>query len=158
VGAWLGVLGLLGLLALQVLWFQRGALAGDARWREPWLRVCAAVAPVLDCGLPDYVNLGEIRTRDLVVRSHPTAQRALVVDAVIANEGRYPQPFPDLALEFTDISGTPVAGRRFKPFEYLAGEMAGLRDIPAHTEVRLAIEIVDPGEAAIGYALHAVTR
>jgi hypothetical protein len=46
-----------------------------------------------------------------------------------------------------------VAQRTFKPADYLSGELTGLKYFPAFTEVRLSLEIVDPGKAALGYSL-----
>ena len=81
---------------------------------------------------------------------------SMLVDAIIRNTSAYRQPFPLLEMKFTDINNLVIATRRFLPKEYLGGEMAGLRFIPALTEVRLGLEIVDPGKNAFGYALEAV--
>ena len=61
-----------------------------------------------------------------------------------------------MELKFTDIESNIVASRRFDASEYLGGELTGLEYMPGGTEVRLALEIVDPGEAAISYELYAV--
>ena len=109
-----------------------------------------------ECKLPVFENVSSIETTELVIRVHPETERALLVDAIIRNTSAYRQPFPLLEMEFTDINNLVIATRRFLPKEYLGGEMAGLRFIPALTEVRLGLEIVDPGKNAFGYALEAV--
>jgi hypothetical protein len=100
--------------------------------------------------------VSSIETTELVIRVHPETERALLVDAIIRNTSAYRQPFPLLEMKFTDINNLVIATRRFLPKEYLGGEMVGLRFIPALTEVRLGLEIVDPGKNAFGYALEAV--
>ena len=87
------------------------------------------------------------------MRSHPELADALVVDAVIVNGADFAQPFPELELRFTTIDGDLVAGRRFKPEEYLSGELAGVTLMVPKTPVRLALEITDPGADAVNYFL-----
>ena len=79
-----------------------------------------------------------------------------MVDVLLRNSGDYRQQFPGLRLEFMDVRGNIVARRVFKASEYLGGELRGLRYIPALTEVRLSLEIADPGESALGYQMEVV--
>jgi hypothetical protein len=65
--------------------------------------------------------------------------------------------FPGLRLQFFDVRGTIVAERVFQVKEYLGGELRGLRFIPAKTEVRISIELVDPGKSAVGYEMSVVS-
>jgi hypothetical protein len=72
---------------------------------------------------------------NLVVRSHPEFNGALVVDAIIYNRATFSQPFPLLELRFADLNGHLIASRRFKPGEYLSGELEGMakcRQTPIH--------------------------
>lgn len=147
---------LIGVLVGQFLWFNRDRLSLREDMRAYYLDVCAYVEKTVDCNLPDYVSLKQISTRRLIVRSHPRISNALVIDAIILNSGIFAQPFPGLELKFTDIESNIVASRRFDASEYLGGELTGLEYMPGGTEVRLALEIVDPGEAAISYELYAV--
>ncbi len=134
---------------LQYLWFNMEELSRDEEWRPFYLEACAR----LGCQVPEYRNLRQIATTNLVVRSHPQVKDALVVDVLLRNSGRYRQVFPLLELRFLDINHSTVALRRFRPEEYLAGEMRGLRFIPGSTEVRISLEIVDPGREALGYTI-----
>ena len=61
-----------------------------------------------------------------------------------------------MRLRFYDIRGQVVASRVFRVKEYLGGELRGLRFIPAETEVRISLDIVDPGIDAVGYELDVV--
>ena len=49
-----------------------------------------------------------------------------------------------------------MASRDFFPKEYLKGELTGLRYIPASTDVRLSLDIVDPDPSAVGYSMMVV--
>ena len=110
-----------------------------------------------ECKLPAFEDVSLIETTELVVRVHPEVERALLVDAIIRNTSGYRQAFPPLEMKFTDLNNLVIATRKFLPKEYLGGEMVGLKFIPARTEVRLGLEIVDPGETAFGYSLEAVS-
>ena len=43
-----------------------------------------------------------------------------------------------------------------KVSEYLGGEIRGLKWMPAETEVRLSLEVIDPGNEAFRYQLEVV--
>ncbi|WP_020580610.1 DUF3426 domain-containing protein [Endozoicomonas elysicola] len=137
------------MLVLQFAWFNRNTLS-----LTPSLRPAYAIAcNLFPCTLPPLVDIQAIRSVDLVVRSHPNQDNALQIDAVIINEAKHPQPFPDLELTFTDINGRLVANRTFTPFEYLGGELAGSEEMPKAQPIRLGLEIIDPGERAVNYQL-----
>ncbi|HEX5677955.1 MAG TPA: zinc-ribbon and DUF3426 domain-containing protein [Alcanivorax sp.] len=146
--------GLLSVLALLVLagqyaFFHFDTLARSPQWRPLYAEACQ----LLGCRLPLRTDLSRLRGANLVVRSHPHYQNALMVDALLFNEGDWPQPFPALELTFKDLRGNTVATRRFAPSEYLRGELAGLDAMPVNTPVHIALEIVDPGEQAVSYNL-----
>ncbi len=150
---WLpGIALLIGLLGLQWVYLNLASYAQDDRYRDRIMTVCR----VAGCSVPDYDNLDVLKTRELVIRSHPETSEALVVDVLLRNSGDFRQQFPGLRLEFMDVRGNIVASRVFKASEYLGGELRGLRYIPALTEVRLSLEIADPGESALGYQMEVV--
>ena len=78
---------------------------------------------------------------------------ALVVDAIIYNRASFSQPFPLLELRFADLNGQLLASRRFKPGEYLGGELAGQAEMPPQTPIHVSLEILDPGAKAVNYSL-----
>ncbi|MCH7742674.1 MAG: DUF3426 domain-containing protein [Proteobacteria bacterium] len=134
---------------LQYAWFNRGIYAQQAEYRQGFLFVCAWIG----CELPEYSNTAALSTSNLVIRAHPDAEGALIIDAIVRNSARYRQLFPVLQLQFQDIDNNLVAQRQFRPENYLAGELRGLRFIPGNTEVRFSLEIADPGKNALGYNL-----
>lgn len=146
--------GLLNLLALAGLLAQYAAynfdeLARQDRYR-PWFE---QLCPNIGCSLPSKVDISQIRSSNLVVRSHPEFSGALVVDAILYNRAPFAQPFPLLEMRFADMGGQLVASRRFKPSEYLAGELAGQSEMPPQTPIHISLDILDPGPRAVNYSL-----
>jgi len=75
------------------------------------------------------------------------------VDAIIYNRATFSQPFPLLELRFADLNGSLIASRRFKPAEYLSGELAGVSEMPSQTPIHISLDILDPGNKAVNYSL-----
>ncbi|WP_397450107.1 DUF3426 domain-containing protein [Pseudomonas sp. NA-150] len=149
--AW-GLLVLLALAALagQYVWYHFDELARQDQYR-PWFQ---QLCPQIGCKVPSKVDINLLRSSNLVVRSHPEFKGALVVDAIIYNRASFSQPFPLLELRFADPNGQLIASRRFKPSEYLSGEMAGKSEMPPQTPIHIALDILDPGTKAVNYSLN----
>jgi len=147
---WLA-LNLFGLLALgaQYTNYHFDELARQDQYR-PWFE---QLCPELGCKLPSKVEISLIKSSNLVVRSHPDFAGALIVDAILYNRAPFSQPFPLLELRFADMNGQLLASRRFKPSEYLAGELAGQAEMPPQTPIHIALDILDPGTKAVNYSL-----
>lgn len=144
----------LSLLAAIAIVFQAGVIQFDKLSRvEPYRSWYGAVCPLLDCSLPELVDLKRIRAYNLVVRSHPQTEGALVVDTILLNTAPFQQPFPTLLLSFSNLNGELHSARKFHPQEYLGGEMAGQTQIPSGKPVHLSMEIVDPGTDAVNYKI-----
>jgi hypothetical protein len=141
--------GLALVLAAQFMYLKLPEWSRDPDTRGFYETVCG----VLGCELPEIRALDDLRTRNLMVRSHPDLQDALIIDAVIVNAADFPQRYPDLELRFTSVGGLLVAGRAFKPEEYLGGEARADRLMPVNTPIQVSIEIADPGGEAVNYTL-----
>jgi len=152
-GRWLGwaLLNLLaaGALVGQYTLYHFDELARQDQYR-PWFE---SICPQLGCALPPKVNVDLLKSSNLVIRSHPDFSGALVVDAILYNRANFAQPFPLLELRFSDINNKPLANRRFKPSEYLAGELAGESEMPPQTPIHISLDILDPGQEAVNYTL-----
>lgn len=134
-------------LFIQVAWLQFDNLNRTEPYRSFYESACS----VIGCKLPTLVDRSKIRAYNLVVRNHPRLDNALIVDAILLNNASFQQPFPDLILAFSTIEDQPVASRRFKPQEYLRGELAGRSLMPQNQPVHLTLELVDPGSDAVNY-------
>ncbi|MCZ6709254.1 MAG: DUF3426 domain-containing protein [Gammaproteobacteria bacterium] len=148
---WVTVAMALALAALvgQLLWYQFETWGRDPTFRPVYGVICQ----VLDCELPVRHDVGSMLAKNLVVRSHPDLAKVLLVDAIIVNQAEFVQPFPELELRFTSLQGSLVAGRRFSPEEYLAGELSGATMMPMRTPIHVELVIEDPGEEAVNYFL-----
>lgn len=136
----------------QVAFFKMSVYAQMTEYRPTYVLVCR----YLGCEVPGYENHDELKTRELVVRSHPEEPEALLVDVLLLNSGPFRQTFPGLRLQFYDVHGEVVASRVFRASEYLGGEMRGLKLMPAETVARLSLEVIDPGTDALGYRMEVV--
>ena len=138
-----------GALAGQYVAYHFDELARQDQYR-PWFQ---QFCPQIGCTVPSKVDIAKIKSSNLVVRSHPEFSGALVVDAIIYNRAPFSQPFPLLELRFADLSGHLIASRRFKPGEYLNGDLEGMVEMPPQTPIHIALDILDPGAKAVNYSL-----
>jgi hypothetical protein len=136
-------------LAGQYVAYHFDELARQDQYR-PWFQ---QLCPQIGCTVPSKVDIAKIKSSNLVVRSHPEFNGALVVDAIIYNRAPFSQPFPLLELRFADLNGHLIASRRFKPGEYLNGDLEGLAEMPPQTPIHIALDILDPGSKAVNYSL-----
>ena len=137
------------ILLFQYAWFNKDTLSLNSTLHPAYEWLCKTAS----CTLPPRIDIASMKSLQLMVRSHPDQEDALVVDAVIINNAEHFQPYPILDLSFTDINGNLVANREFSSQEYLAGELAGSKKMPIGQPIRLALEIIDPGQDAVNYAL-----
>ncbi|MGE0625980.1 MAG: DUF3426 domain-containing protein [Pseudomonadales bacterium] len=137
------------LLLVQIAYLQLPEWSREPSLRPAYETVCGW----LGCELPEMRAIEALRTRNLVVRTHPGTGGALIVDAAIVNTAPFAQRFPDLELRFTSVNGELVAGRRFSPDEYLPEDFEGERAMPPNTPIQVSLEIVDPGPDAVNYTL-----
>jgi predicted Zn finger-like uncharacterized protein len=138
-----------GALVGQYVAYHFDELARQDQYR-PWFQ---QLCPQLGCTVPSKVDIAKIKSSNLVVRSHPDFSGALVVDAIIYNRAPFSQPFPLLELRFADLNGHLIASRRFKPGEYLNGDLEGMAEMPPQTPIHIALDILDPGSKAVNYSL-----
>lgn len=138
-----------GALVGQYVAYHFDELARQDQYR-PWFQ---QLCPQIGCTVPSKVDIAKIKSSNLVVRTHPEFNGALVVDAIIYNRAPFSQPFPLLELRFADLNGHLIASRRFKPGEYLSGDLEGMAEMPPQTPIHIALDILDPGAKAVNYSL-----
>jgi hypothetical protein len=140
------MLALIGLPA-QVLWFQYNAWVTDVNYRPIYQFIC----DVADCELPPMRDVSKIVAKKSFIRTHPNRPDARIVDVLMVNNADFPQPYPLIELVATNLQGQLVAGRRFKPSEYLQGDARGAQLMPQRTPVHVSLEIQDPAEEALNF-------
>ncbi len=143
------ILALLGGLVAQVVYYQFDRLSAIPELRPLYEKGCELAG----CELKPLIDVESIQSRKLVVKTDPENRNQLVVDAVIINRASFEQPFPAIALTFSNLNNDVVAQSVFTPDEYLAGEGKTLDSMPTDTPVRILINIRDPGKDAVNYNL-----
>jgi predicted Zn finger-like uncharacterized protein len=149
--------------------------------RGPWLAACAVLVLALGAQLvhanreplvrdprigPTLVDayrslrlplkaptdLARLAVQRADVTSHPVYRDVLYITATVTNEAEFPQPLPLLRVRLDDRWGEPVGVRIFRPEEYLRRAGPAARAEPGRAYA-VALEVVDPGNEAVGYAL-----
>lgn len=149
---WLsGSIVLMLVLMLQAIYFSRHDLARNPAYRP----VLAQACEVLGCTINVTYDIKQIEIIGRDVRSHPTANNALIAGTTIINNAKFPQPYPLLNLTFSNITGTRLAYRRFTPREYLKSGTDISAGMTPDLPVQVELELVDPGKDAVNFEFHA---
>lgn len=138
---------LIVLLLGQYVYYNRQQLAQYPDLR-PWVAQLCAVAA---CDLPLQRDVKRIALTSRMVESHPSRANALLIDATLVNQADFTQPYPLLELRFSDLKNQLVAGRRFRPEEYLSPTASVKAGMAPHQPVHVTLEIVDPGKDAVSF-------
>lgn len=152
---------LIAVLAAQYLAYHFQTLSQNPTLR-PWLN---SICQQGICALPPLTDISQIRSEELLLRSHPDLDDMLIMQMNFRNLADFSQPLPAFDLMFTDIRGTTVAGRRFQPQDYLGlsgadqpgssssvdPSAADLITVPAGALVMASLTFTDPGVDAVNY-------
>ncbi len=137
------------MLAGQYLWRHMALYSQVSRVRPAHDLACSWI----NCSLPVYSNIDEIRSDNLAIRSHPQLENGLLVNVAFRNTANFPQPFPVLILSFNSPTNDIVALREFAPLEYLDSALQSIDLMPVMSPVQVDMEIIDPGPGASNYTL-----
>ncbi|GAB3484717.1 hypothetical protein GCM10027340_20640 [Marinomonas epiphytica] len=152
---WLWLTGSLAgllLLAGQVTmhFFEQGS--NSATFRGLYRTICTYTG----CILPAYEDVNAISIQHVRIQSHPSQANVLLVNAIITNNSPFSQAMPNMALEFFDLNGAPVAARLFAPNNYLHKDFLDITYMPPNTPIHVVISIKDPGANAVTHQLKAL--
>jgi len=136
-------------LLAQASWLHYEKLSQYPQTAALYKKACA----LLKCQLPILSDIQKIKSHNLIVRSHPTTPKALIIDAIIINDATFGQGFPNIALYFSDINNRTIAQRLIRPEEYLSAEILQWPNMPSEQPIHISLEIIDPGKEAVNYAL-----
>ncbi len=120
----------------------------ESRTVRPWQE---AMCGLIGCQLPELRDPGKLAAVAKVVITHPQYQGALRADLSLQNRASFAQPFPTIRLTFLDKDEREVAGRDFKPEDYLVGPLAGKRLMQPMVPEQIVLEITDPDPAAVTF-------
>jgi len=136
-------------LLVQASWLHYEKLSQYPQAASLYKKACA----LLQCQLPILSDIKKIKSHNLIVRSHPTTPKALIIDAIIVNKAGFDQDFPNIALYFSDINNRTIAQRLISPREYLSDELFNWQTMPSEQPIHISLEILDPGKEAVNYTL-----
>ncbi len=138
----------------QWLWFQPQLLHPIRPYYAQLQDWCRQLdCPVRLPPLPVQQSLESFAVLQREIGPAPEQSNALRVSLAFVNGADFPQPYPDVLLTLSDISGATVAERRLTPDEYLGpdDDPGGLMDPQEVISFDLLTE--DPGESATGFKL-----
>ncbi len=138
---------LIALLVAQYGYAERYRLSAVPQLRP----VLESGCRLLGCDLPLRHDVGRVAILEREVRDHPQVDDALLIHVTFANQAEFVQPYPVFAVSFSDVSGTPVAARRFRPDEYLSDTRSPAGGMQPGERAQLMLEVVDPGERAVSF-------
>ena len=74
-----------------------------------------------------------------------------MISDTIVNQAEFKQAFPLLDIVFSNVRGEDIAGRRFKPEEYLNMPSNQMAKMEPGEPVSFNIEIIDSGTELMSY-------
>ena len=148
------ILGLLAILLfsatlfVQLAYFRSSQLLDRFPPLQPLVeRVCTE----LPCRYSGPRDVSQIKLVNRDIRVHPKVNNALLISATFINRANFKQPYPDITITLSDLSGAMVAQRRFTPAEYLGRLNSPFLLMPSGKPVQIALEVVDPGKDAVNF-------
>lgn len=97
---------------------------------------------------PDEI---EIISREM--RTHPARPGVLLLTATVVNRASGRQAYPDIDVTLIDVRGQRLSRQLFQPGDYLKRTTELRTGMTPGAYLGLEIEILDPGEKAVGFEL-----
>jgi predicted Zn finger-like uncharacterized protein len=138
---------LLAVLVMQYAYVMREELARYPRLRPLIEGLCLAAG----CELPLLRDVSRIHILHKHIGVHPTRAGALLVEAVIANDAGFRQPYPQIGFSFLDPGGDVRLSRWFSPQAYLTDSRAPadiMNGMVPREPVSVRLELPGVGPAA----------
>ncbi|MEA9581152.1 DUF3426 domain-containing protein [Xanthomonas nasturtii] len=145
---WVLLIGLVGLLGLQIVIADRAHLAGDARWRPLVTATCA----VMRCTLPAWREPATLTLLNRDVRPLPGLAGVLQIQASFRNDARWAQAWPWLQLSLSDADGRVIGTRVLSPQEYLGQAPAEHDTLAPGQAVQVAFRVREPAASTAAFS------
>ncbi len=136
------------LLLAQLAYFRSSQLVDRVPAMQFMVEKFCNKVPCVYSG-PRDVSQIKLQSRD--IRLHPKVDNALLISATFINRASFKQPYPNITITLSDLSGAMVAQRQFKPAEYLGRLNSPFLLMPSGKPVQIALEVVDPGKDAVNF-------
>lgn len=139
---------LIGLSFVQLAYFRSHELVSIIPSSRPLLeQFCENVG----CQYSGPSDTKQIQLISRDVRQHPKENKALLISAAMVNNAYFAQPYPNIHVRLSDISGNVVAERIFNPKTYMGKLSNPFLLMRSKTPVHINFEVVDPGKDAVNF-------
>ncbi|MFK7855949.1 MAG: zinc-ribbon and DUF3426 domain-containing protein [Granulosicoccus sp.] len=139
---------LLSLAGGLYLYRERDALYANQHIRPALETACS----LLNCELPEQVDLSAIKVLKRAVFSHPSIDNALIINLGFVNEAAFMQRYPVLEIRLTDRTGRLVVKNNFFPVDYSDSWQEGDK-LDAGKRLDISLTVEDPGNTATSFEL-----
>ncbi len=136
---------LCGIFALQIILIERDTLAKQSLWRPALSQLCVLAG----CQLSSWRQPESFIIVQQSIEADPILSGALIAQVSFKNNAQWPQPWPQIELALTDITGQTIALRRFNPKEYLNKDQGS--DIKPNQLVSVEIALHENASKAAGF-------
>ncbi|WP_115045360.1 DUF3426 domain-containing protein [Xanthomonas arboricola] len=145
---WALLVGLVGLLAMQIVIADRAQLAADARWRP----LVGAACAVARCTLPAWREPAALTLLHRDVRPVPGVPGVLQIQASFRNEARWAQAWPWLQLSLSDADGRMIGTRVLAPQDYLGQPPAAQDTLAPGQAVQVMFAVREPAASTAAFS------
>jgi len=135
-------------LLAQLALFRNIEIVNQFPQTRPWLELFCHYVP---CRIHAQRNIEQIKILERDIRAHPKDKKALLITATIVNKASFSQPYPDIRVTLSDLTGAVVAQRRFLPADYLGSLNSPFLLMKPGTPVHIRIAVLDPGRDAVNF-------
>lgn len=142
------ILVLLTISLLQLAYFRAFELTFAVPSATPYIEMfCEKVS----CHYSGPLDKKKIQLLSRDVRVHPKEKNALLISAAMINNAHFAQPYPNIKIRLSDISGNVVAERIFTAKTYMGNATNPFSLMKSKIPVHIKFEVVDPGKDAVNF-------
>ncbi|WP_227480051.1 DUF3426 domain-containing protein [Xanthomonas vasicola] len=147
-GQWALLVGLVGLLGLQIVIADRAHLATSPRWRP----LASAACTLARCTLPAWREPEALTLLNRDVRPLPGVAGGLQIQVSFRNDARWAQAWPWLQLSLSDADGRVIGTRILSPQDYLGQSPAAQDALAPGQAVHVAFRVREPAASTAAFS------
>ncbi|WP_419744801.1 DUF3426 domain-containing protein [Xanthomonas phaseoli] len=145
---WALLVGLVGVLGVQIVIADRAHLAANARWRP----LVGAACTLARCRLPAWREPEALTLLNRDVRPLPGVAGVLQIQASFRNDARWAQAWPWLQLSLSDADGRVIGTRILSPQEYLGPSPPAQDTLAPGQAVQVAFRVREPAASTAAFS------
>ncbi|MGD4827765.1 DUF3426 domain-containing protein [Xanthomonas citri pv. citri] len=145
---WALLVGLVGVLGLQIVIADREHLATSPRWRP----LISAACTLARCSVPAWREPEALTLLNRDVRPLPGVAGVLQIQASFRNDARWAQAWPWLQLSLSDADGRVIGTRILSPQDYLGQSPAAQDTLAPGQAVQVAFRVREPAASTAAFS------